>query len=225
MLNVHTALPTESSRVTNRTLHISVVLIALLLHARAVAQPDINAAVKQMGNNVTVKSVTSRYDFSKLPREIELPFSRFAYQPGEQPAGYTPAQKVKPATPAVAKLLKDWKKALPAFGAPVELIVQAYDGKEGGSIILARWDKPLPNDARKQICKLLYKADEKQAGTDTKDDLLVSNNWCCIWSFANPISELKQAHQKRTFSIINEEARKWMDANPEKAKKYLQPKQ
>ena len=76
-----------------------------------------------------------------------------------------------------------------------------------------------------QICKLLYKADEKQAGADTKDDLLVSNNWCCIWSFTNPTSELKQAHQKRTFSIVNEEARRWMDANPEKAKKYLQPKQ
>jgi len=211
--------------VTNCTLHISVCLAALLLHVGAVAQPDINAAVKQMGNNVTVKSVTSRYDFSKLPREIELPFSRFAYQPGEQPPGYTPAKKVKPATAAVAILLKDWKKALPTFGAPVELVVQAYDGKEGGSIILARWDKPLPSDARKQICKLLYKADEKQAGADTKDDLLVSNNWCCIWSFTNPTSELKQAHQKRTFSIVNEEARRWMDANPEKAKKYLQPKQ
>ena len=199
-------------------------VLTAFLPVASLAQPDINAAVKQMGKNVTVKSITSRYDFSKLPREIELPFARFPYQPNEQPAGYTPSAKPKPATPAVTKLLKDWKKTLPGIGAPDELIVQAYDGKEGGAIILARWGKPLPEDARKQICKLLYKADEKLPGSDTKDDLLVADTWCIIWSFSNPISELKQAHQKRTFAIVNEEARKWMDANPEKAKQYLQPK-
>jgi hypothetical protein len=199
-------------------------ILSVLLPVVLFAQPDINAAVKQMGKNVTVKSITSRYDFSKLPREIELPFARFPFQPNEQPAGYTPSAKPKPATPAVTKLLKDWKKTLPDLGAPQELVVQSYDGKEGGAIIFARWGSPLPEDARKQICKLLYKADEKKPGTDTKDDLLVSDTWCIIWSFANPISELKQAHQKRTFTIVNEEARKWMDANPEKAKKYLQPK-
>lgn len=209
---------------TKRAALIWTLVLAVALPAAALAQPDINAAVKQMGKNVTVKSVTSRYDFSALPREIELPFARFPYQPNEQPTGYAPAAKPKPATPAVTKLLKDWKKTLPGLGTPDELLIQSYDGKEGGAIIFARWGKPLPEDARKQICKLLYKADEKRPGTDTKDDLLVSDSWCIIWSFANPISELKQAHQKRTFAIVNEEARKWMDANPEKAKKYLQPK-
>jgi hypothetical protein len=224
MLNVHTAFPTESSRVTNRTLHISIFVVALLLHARAVAQPDINAAVKQMGNNVKVTSVTSRYDFSKLPREIELPFTRFPYKQGDQPAGYTPSEKVKPATAVVGKLVKNWNNVLPSFGTPAEMIVQKYAGKDGGTIVFARWNAPLPDDARKQLCKLLYKADEKQPGTDTKDDLLVANTWCIIWSFSNPLSELKQAHQKHTFSVVNEEARRWMDANPDKAKKYLQPK-
>jgi hypothetical protein len=205
-------------------MNIAVIIGFVTMTVAAISQPDINAAVKQMGNNVTVKSVTSRYDFSKLPREIELPFTRFSYQANEQPAGYSPTKKPKAATPAVTKLLKDWKKTLPAFGAPEELVVQGYDGKEGGLILLARWSKPLPVDARQQLCKLLYKAEEKQSGTDTKDDLLVADTWCLIWSFSNPISELKQAHQKRTFIVVNEEAKKWMDANPEKAKKYLQPK-
>jgi len=224
MQNVHTESRTENLHVTNSAMYLAVIIGFLTITAAAISQPDINAAVKQMGKNVTVKSVTSRYDFSKLPREIELPFARFPFQPGEQPEGYTPAKKVKSATPAVGKLLKDWKRALPSFGSPAETIVQAYDGKEGGTFIFVRWSAPLPEDARKQICRLLYKADEKQAGVDTKDDLLVSDSWCIIWSFSNPVSELKQAHQKRTFTIVNEEARKWMDANPEKAKKYLSPK-
>lgn len=224
MLNVHIAYPTESSRVTNLMLHITICVVTLHLRVTVVAQPDINAAVKQMGKNVTVQSVTTRYDFSKLPLEIELPFSRFPYQTGEEPAGYTPAKKSRAATPAVTKILKDWKKALPTIGKPDELLIQAYDGKEGGAIIYARWNQPLPTDTRKQICKFLYKSDEKTPGVDTKDDLLVSGTWCIIWSFSNPLSELKQAHQKRTFTILNDEAKKWMDANPVKAKKYLQPK-
>lgn len=203
---------------------LSVIIGLLTLTSVAMAQPDINAAVKQMGNNVKVTSVTSRYDFSRLPREIELPFTRFPYKPGEQPAGYTPSEKVKPATVVVGKLVKNWKSVLPSFGTPAEMIVQKYAGKDGGTIVFARWNAPLPDDARKQLCKLLYKADEKQPGTDTKDELLVANTWCIIWSFSNPLSELKQAHQKHTFSIVNEEARRWMDANPDKAKKYLQPK-
>lgn len=224
MLNVHTESPTENSHVTNSEMFIAVLIGLFSITTAAVSQPDINAAVKKMGKNVTVTSVTSRYDFSKLPREIELPFAKFPYQPGEQPAGYAPAKNVKPATPAVAKLIKDWKRALPSFATPAETIVQAYDGKDGGTIVFVRWGAPLPQDARKQICRVLYKADEKQAGADTKDDLLVADSWCIIWSFSNPVSELKQAHQKRTFSIVNEEARRWMDANPDKAKKYLQPK-
>ena len=144
--------------------------------------------------------------------------------PGEQPAGYKESASVKPATDIARKLWSAWEKVLPSFGAPSQKLIQAYAGKEGGVIMYFRWSGPLPADARKAICRVLYGKDEKPIGTDTKDDLLVSDNWCMIWSFAKPLSELKQAHQKRTFEIVNQEAQRWMDANPEKAKKYLQPK-
>lgn len=179
---------------------------------------------KSLGKNVTVKEVTTRYDFSGLAREITLTFERFQFVPGEQPSGYTESTSIKPATPAAQKLWTQWEKVLPEFGAPSQKFIQAYKGKQGGVIMYFRWPKPLPADARKAICRVLYGKDEKVLGSDTKDDLLVSNDWCMIWSFAQPASELKQAHQKRTFEIVNQEAQQWMQANPEKAKKYLQPK-
>jgi hypothetical protein len=179
---------------------------------------------KSLGKDVTVKEVTTRYDFSGVAREITLTFERFQFLPGEQPVGYTESSSVKPATPAAQKLWKQWEKVLPEFGAPSQKFIQAYKGKQGGVIMYFRWPHSLPADARKAICRVLYGKDEKILGSDTKDDLLVSDDWCMIWSFAQPTSELKQAHQKRTFEIVNQEAQNWMNANPEKAKKYLQPK-
>ena len=179
---------------------------------------------KQFGKDAQVTTVTMRYDFSGLAREITMPFERFPFLPNEHPAGYKPSAAVKPATPAAQKLWIAWEMVLPAFGAPSQKIIQAYSGKEGGAIMYFRWSKPLPADARKAICRVLYGKDEKPIGADTKDDLFVTDDWCMIWSFAKPLSALKQAHQKRTFEIVNQEAQKWMDANPEKAKKYLQPK-
>lgn len=177
---------------------------------------------KQFGKNAEIKQVTMRYDFSGLAREITMPFERFLFVPGEQPAGYRESSSVKPATAAARKLWIDWAKVLPSFGVPTQKIIQAYSGKEGGVIMYFRWSKPLPVNARKAICQVLYGKDERPIGTDTKDDLLVADDWCMIWSFAKPLSELKQAHQKRTFDIVNQEAQRWMTANPEKAKKYLQ---
>ncbi|MBU3679478.1 MAG: hypothetical protein FGM32_07720 [Candidatus Kapabacteria bacterium] len=201
-----------------------VLLAAASLVGRA-QNPSIQQKVEQqLGKNVTVKEVTTRYDFSGIAREITLPFDRFRYQQGEQPAGYVESKSMKPATPAAQKLWNNWAKVLPSFGAPSQKLMQSYSGKEGGVIMYFRWAKPLPVDARKVVCKVLYGQDEKPFGADTKDDLLLSDDWCMIWSFAKPMSELKQAHQKRTFDIVNQEASRWMDANPEKAKKYLQPK-
>lgn len=209
---------------TWRTFITSASMAASLLASTAMAQPSKEQLRKQFGDNVTVKSVTTRYDFSALSREIPMPFERFQYLPGEQPAGYKVSTTMKPATPAVRKLWTSWASVLPEFGAPSQKILQGYSGKEGGVILYVRWSKPLPADARRAICRLLYGKDEKPLGSDTKDDLFVTNDWIMIWSFNNPVSELKQAHQKRTFEIVNQEAQRWMDANPEKAKKYLQPK-
>lgn len=196
--------------------------VAITASAQSPAVKD--KITTSLGKNVTIKEMTTRYDFSGLDREITLTFERFQFVPGEQPSGYTESASVKPATPAAQKLWTQWEKVLPEFGAPSQKFIQAYKGKQGGVIMYFRWPKPLPADARKAICRVLYGRDEKILGSDTKDDLLVSNDWCMIWSFAQPTSELKQAHQKRTFEIVNQEAQQWMQANPEKAKKYLQPK-
>lgn len=202
----------------------SVLMGMSLFTVAAVAQPSKEQLRRQFGDNVTVKSVATRYDFSALSREIPMPFERFQYLPGEQPAGYKVSTTMKPATAAVRKLSTSWATVLPQFGTPSQTILQAYSGKEGGVILYVRWKSPLPADARRAICRVLYANDEKPLGSDTKDDLFVTNDWVMIWSFANPLSELKQAHQKRTFEIVNQEAQRWMDANPDKAKKYLQPK-
>ncbi|HBB25465.1 MAG TPA: hypothetical protein DCZ59_04300, partial [Bacteroidetes bacterium] len=53
---------------------------------------------KQFGKDAQVKTVTMRYDFSGLAREITMPFERFQFVPGEQPAGYKESASVKPAT-------------------------------------------------------------------------------------------------------------------------------
>ncbi|MFM8771497.1 MAG: hypothetical protein ACKOE4_05675 [Candidatus Kapaibacterium sp.] len=206
------------------TLWLLILLAAASVAVRAQGSNVQQQIQNQLGKNVTVKDVTTRYDFSGIAREITLPFDRFPYQPGEQPAGYVESKNGKPATPAAQKLWSNWAKVLPSFGVPSQKIMQSYSGKEGGVIMYFRWPKPLPIDARKAVCKVLYGKDEKPFGADTKDELLLSDDWCMIWSFTKPTSELKQAHQKRTFDIVNQEARRWMDANPEKAKKYLQPK-
>lgn len=209
---------------TKSTSWVLIFLVATSVVVRAQGSNVRQQIANQFGNNVTVKEVTTRYDFSGIAREITLPFDRFPYKPGEQLAGYVDSKNVQPATPAAKKLWNNWAKALPSFGAPSQKIMQSYSGKEGGVIMYFRWAKPLPDDARKAVCRVLYGKDEKPVGVDTKDELLLSDDWCMIWSFAKPTSELKQAHQKRTFDIVNQEARRWMDANPEKAKKYLLPK-
>ncbi len=208
-----------------RFLRLSHVFVFMLACASVLGMQTLDETLKkQFGKDAQVKTVTMRYDFSGLAREITMPFERFQFLPGEQPAGYKESASVKPATEIARKLWSSWEKVLPSFGAPSQKLIQAYAGKEGGVIMYFRWSGPLPADARKAICRVLYGKDEKPIGTDTKDDLLVADTWCMIWSFAKPLSELKQAHQKRTFEIVNQEAQRWMDANPEKAKKYLQPK-
>jgi hypothetical protein len=208
-----------------RILNLSLLLLSLLTGVTLLSGQSLDETLKkQFGKDAQVKTVTMRYDFSGLAREITMPFERFQFLPGEQPAGYKESASVKPATKIARELWSSWEKSLKTFGAPTQKLIQAYSGKEGGVIMYFRWSKPLPPDARKEICRVLYGKDEKPIGSDTKDDLLVSDDWCMIWSFAKPLSELKQAHQKRTFEIVNQEAQRWMDANPEKAKKYLQPK-
>ncbi|MEY3385548.1 MAG: hypothetical protein RIR53_359 [Bacteroidota bacterium] len=201
-----------------------IVIVQLASAASLAAQSFDESIKKQFGKDARVTAVTMRYDFSGLAREIPMPFASFQFLSGEQPEGYEVSSTVKPATPAARKLWASWEKVLPDFGAPSQKMIQAYRGREGGVIMYFRWDGPLPADARRQICRVLYGKDEKPIGSDTKDDLFVTDDWCMIWSFSKPLSELKQAHQKRTFEIVNQEAQRWMDANPEKAKKYLQPK-
>ncbi|MBU3700325.1 MAG: hypothetical protein FGM33_10030 [Candidatus Kapabacteria bacterium] len=203
---------------------VSIAIVLLAAAAPLAAQSMDETIKKQFGKDAKVTAVTMRYDFSGLAREITMPFESFPFMSGEQPAGYKESSTVKPATAPAKKLWASWEKELPSFGAPSQKIIQAYSGKEGGVIMYFRWNAPLPADARRQICRVLYGKDEKPIGSDTQDDLFVTNDWCMIWSFAKPLSELKQAHQKRTFEIVNQEAQRWMDANPEKAKKYLQPK-
>lgn len=226
-LTVHIVYHTANSLVIDMPslrfcLVVAILFAAISAYGQSSALKD--QITKSLGKDVTIKEVTTRYDFSGLSREIPLTFERFQFVPGEQPSGYTESASVKPATPAAQKLWTKWEKVLPEFAAPTQKFIQAYKGKQGGVILYFRWSKPLPDDARKAICRVLYGKDEKVLGSDTKDDLLVSNNWCMIWSFAQPTSELKQAHQKRTFEIVNQEAQQWMQANPEKAKKFLQPK-
>lgn len=204
---------------------IELIAVIQLAAASVLAAQSFDETVrKQFGAGARVKNVTMRYDFSGLAREITMPFSSFQFLSGEQPEGYVESSTIKPATPVAKKLWASWEKVLPDFGAPSQKVIQAYSGKEGGVIMYFRWDGPLPEDARRQICRALYGKDEKPLDTDPKDDLFVTDDWCMIWSFAKPLSELKLAHQKRTFEIVNQEAQRWMDANPEKAKKYLQPK-
>ncbi|MBK6419979.1 MAG: hypothetical protein IPI24_03925 [Ignavibacteria bacterium] len=204
-------------------------MMKLALVLALVAAPMIGQQMPQMpnfkappGHTVKVESVTTRYDFSKFNREITMNLDAFIWAPSEVPKGYKETKTVKPATKAATSLWNSWETVLPAFGAPERKIAQAYTGADGGVIMYIKWGKPLPQDARKAICRVLYKADEKPAGKDTNDEILVTDDWVIVWSFPKPLSKLKEAHQKRTFDNIGRQAEAWMKANPEKAKKYQQ---
>ncbi len=198
------------------------ILLFCVLPIVAQQQPQIPNFKAPPGHTVKVESVTTRYDFSKFNREITMPLSAFFWASGEIPKAYKETKNLKPSTKVATSLWNSWQTVLPAFGEPSQKSAQAFSGGDGGVIMYFQWDKPLPNDARKAICRALYKADEKPAGKDTNDEILVTDSWVIVWSFNKPLSKIKEAHQKRTFEVRGKEAQKWMQANPEKAKKYQQ---
>ncbi|MBC8124411.1 MAG: hypothetical protein H7X70_01635 [Candidatus Kapabacteria bacterium] len=200
----------------------ALILFACAVPMLAQQQPQIPNFKAPPGHTVKVESVTTRYDFSKFNREITMPLSAFIWATGEIPKAYKETKTVKPATKIATSLWNSWQTVLPAFGEPSQKSAQAFTGGNGGVILYFQWDKPLPNEARKAICRALYRADEKPAGKDTNDEVLVTDSWVIIWSFNKPLSKIKEAHQKRTFETIGKEAQKWMQANPEKAKKFQQ---
>lgn len=193
---------------------------ALVLSAQQ--QPQIPNFKAPPGHTVKVESVTTRYDFSGFNREVTMPIEPFFWPAQKVPKGYKETKTVKPATKAATSLWEKWESVLPTFGAPARKMAQAYTGGDGGAILYFVWDRPLPADARKAICKILYRADEKPKGKDTNEEILVADSWVIIWSFKKPLSKIKEAHQKHTFETMSSEAQKWMQANPEKAKKYQQ---
>lgn len=197
-----------------------VALILIVVPMMGQQMPPLPNFKAPPGHTVKVESVTTRYDFSGFKREIIMPLEPFVWSAQQVPKGYKETKTVKPATKAATSLWDKWESVLPSFGAPRSKMAQAYTGAEGGVIMYFAWDRPLPPDARKAICKILYKAEEKLKGKDTNDEILVTDTWVIMWSFSKPLSKLKEAHQKHTFETMSSEAQKWIQANPEKAKKY-----
>lgn len=197
----------------------AILFVFVVVPMLAQQQPQIPNFKAPPGHTVKVESVVTRYNFSGFNREVIIPLEPFMFQPHQVPKGYKETPKVKPATKIATQLWNSWESVLPAFGAPSKKSAQQYVGADGGVILYFQWDRPLPSDARKAICRVLYKADEKPT-SDTKDEVMVTDNWVIIWSFSKPLSKLKEAHQKHAFAVVNSEATKWMDANPEKAAKY-----
>ncbi|MCX6140833.1 MAG: hypothetical protein NTX15_08405 [Candidatus Kapabacteria bacterium] len=199
-----------------------VVLALCALSLTAQQMPQIPNMTAPPGHTVKVESVTTRYDFSKFNREISMPIEPFIWKTSDAPKGSKETTTIKPATKVATSLWTSWESVLPSFGPPSRRTAQAYSGADGGVIMYFKWDKPLPSDARKAICRVLYKADEKPTGKDTNDEVIVTDDWVIVWSFPKPLSKIKEAHQKHTFEVVGNEAQKWMQANPEKAKKYQQ---
>lgn len=193
-------------------------LLAVSVHAQQT--PSFKAPP---GYTTKVESVVTRYDFSKFNREVNVPLQPFIWSPSQFPSDAKVATKVKPATKPATSLWNSWETVLPEFGAPLRKEAQAFDGAEGGTVLYFEWSAPLPQEARKKLCQILYKADEKPAGKDMNDECMVGDTWVIIWSFKKPLSKIKEAHQKHTFETVGREAQKWMEANPEKAKKFQQP--
>jgi len=200
---------------------ICLVASAAMLTVSAQAQQTPNFKAPP-GYTTKVESVVTRYDFSKFNREVNIPLQPFIWLPSLYPAGTKTTTTVKPATKAATSLWTSWETVLPEFGAPSRKEAQAFDGPEGGNILYFEWSSPLPQESRKKLCKMLYNADEKPAGKDTNDECMLGDTWVMIWSFKKPLSKIKEAHQKYTFETVGREAQKWMEANPEKAKKFQQ---
>lgn len=164
------------------------------------------------GYTAKVTSTTSRYDFSKLNREIPLQFDAFIYQPNEITKGWKEVTKFKTHSKISADFFNNPTGLVPSLGTLNRKVSQTFTGKgnDEGSILYFEFAQPLPADARKLICRLLYKQDEKPVNKDTKDELLVGNRMIILWSFKNPISQLKQDHQRKTFDLIGAYAQEWM---------------
>jgi hypothetical protein len=201
------------------TLCLAASALLLAISTQAQQAPNFKAPP---GYTTKVESVVTRYDFSKFNREVNIPLQPFIWSPSLFPAGAKATDKVKPATKAAASLWNSWETVLPEFGAPSRKEAHAFDGPEGGTILYFEWSTPMPLEARKKLCKILYKADEKPAGKDTNDECMVGDTWIIVWSFKKPLSTIKEAHQKYTFETVSREAQRWMEANPEKAKKFQQ---
>jgi hypothetical protein len=201
------------------TLCLAASALLLTISTQAQQAPNFKAPP---GYTTKVESVVTRYDFSKFNREVNIPLQPFIWSPSLFPAGAKATDKVKPATKAAASLWNSWETVLPEFGAPSRKEAHAFDGPEGGTILYFEWSTPMPLEARKKLCKILYKADEKPAGKDTNDECMVGDTWIIVWSFKKPLSTIKEAHQKYTFETVSREAQRWMEANPEKAKKFQQ---
>jgi hypothetical protein len=206
----------------HRSTKITLTIAAIALPLIAQQQPKVPNFQAPPGHTVKVESVTTRYNFSGFNREVTIPLAPFVWPDAKIPKEYKRTQTVKPATKAATSLWNDWAAVLPAFGAPKTKSAQAFTGGDGGTIMYFQWDRPLPPDARKAICRVLYGRDERDFTKDTKDDILVTDTWVILWSFSKPLSKIKEAHQKHTFETMSAEAQKWMDANPEKAKKFQQ---
>ncbi len=194
-------------------------LLGALLPVLAQQKPQMPNFQAPPGHTVKVESITTRYNFSGFNRVVKIPLNPFIWPDGSIPSEYKRSPDVKFATKEASSLYSTWRKVLPSFEEPKRIIVQSFKGAEGGTIMYVEWERPLPADARKAICRVLFKADEKDYTKDTKDDLIVTDTWVIIWSFNKPLSKIKEAHQKHCFQALSSEAQIWEQNNPEAAKK------
>lgn len=156
------------------------------------------------GKTVKVVSESQRFNFSKLTRTIPLPWNELQLLPADVPSGVKVVPDFICPSPAAQSLFKETTKVLPAFGAPARTAFQTFKGATTDGIILyMEWKNVLPADARVQICKLVYKANEKPENVDKTEEFLVNDHTVIMWCFKNPDAKVKMVHQRKTFELIS----------------------
>lgn len=212
-----TTLMTTKNRLQALATFTIVALASVVMASAQTAQPPLPFKAPP-GQQVTITSSYSTYNFSALNRDIPLPMESFIWKPSEVKSGYKIDSKLHKASKAVTALYENLPTLFPELGAPSRVVVQGVKGKQGpGTILYVEYPTDMPADARLRIIRALYGKDVTPEPPGAQiDQHLVSRNMFIIWSFKDTKSLAREAHQKKAFDLVSTLATAWDKTQPKK---------
>jgi hypothetical protein len=155
--------------------------------------------------NARVTKTTQTFNFAPLKRGFDVPYDRIPLALTDLDKSVKFDPKPAPTNNGVKAVIADPAKALPAWGKPTKVDIQAFRGSGNGVIVTMYYTKKLPAEARATLNKLFFgKPDERNAPQNV--EFAVTDNVVVIWHFARHENQAKMASQQKFFDLVSQVA-------------------